>query len=484
MKNWVIIIVFQLLSYSSIAEDWSCFPLNQKSYYQFSRNSLTSVDMFIQDSIRVNGLDTVLYFKTKIQNPGAESCRNEIIEFDNSQQSFNAYVMDSLTVRDDTLFYSLYTLKIYFLHRAQPGQSWTMQTFGPVTITCDSIISEIIFGQPDSVKYYHTSGALPNQYIRLSKRYGFLDFMPFFDFISGGYPTPFHLVGLEDSNNQFGYSPPLFSDFLPYQAGDLLRWDYRADRFPWTGNFNFTFCDSITQVMVYPDSLIYIYDRTEIDSGNNVSYLPGQVRKFKPENFVNLLKSPPNDYGLSDQNAAGGLNDAGLYNSYTYYIGYDTIQMNDWIERKYYFANGFLTLDTMCHIYSVVNGNEDAYEFNTHQGLVKETYYAQYRVDNYTLVGARLGGVTYGNPFFTVGIESVEDASVKIFPNPCTEMLKIHTSAERFRRAELLDMCGRVLLSMDLIEDNSVLNVSALPKGIYLLRLEGDRSVMEKIIKQ
>src|SRR3989337_1816401 len=96
--------------------------------------------------------------------------------------NFDPYFLDSLRINTDTTFYLDQGYNIYFLPNAQVGQSWSFTTFGNITISCDSIVAENIFGQPDSVKYFHTSGAMLNQQIRLSKRFGFLDFVPFFNF--------------------------------------------------------------------------------------------------------------------------------------------------------------------------------------------------------------------------------------------------------------------------------------------------------------
>ncbi len=479
MKNWVVLIVFQLVCYSSIAQDWSCFQPNQKSYYQFSDWQGEAIDLIVQDSSILNGSESTLYFKRKIENPGAESCRDEIFQFFETA-NHDPYFLDSLLISTDTTFNLDNGYVIYFLPNAQAGQSWSFTTFGNITISCDSIVAENIFGLPDSVKYFHTSGAMLAQQIRLSKRFGFLDFVPFYNFASTATIRPYHLDGVQDSSSQFGFFPPQFFDYLPYHAGDVLKWDFHHDgSASWSPSFHYTYRDSITQVVIYPDSLVYSFDRIQVDSGNHISYIAGLERTFSRSHFGNLLDSPPNNIGISGNN--GGLNSFGLYFTSPYYISPDTVQLSDWIERNFRWTN--MNLDTPCIVQEIIGGVSDYYSFNTHQGMVKEEYDGHGFDRIYTLIGARINGVVYGNPYLTVGIPQMKTAYIQIYPNPCTDVLNLNSPTNEYDQIDVIDLCGRAIISLQCNKGMNLINVRDLPSGVYTFQLIGVSIFSQKFVK-
>jgi hypothetical protein len=82
---------------------------------------------------------------------------------------------------------------------------------------------------------------------------------------------------------------------------------------------------------------------------------------------------------------------------------------------------------------------------------------------------------------------NVEDQSlvdVSIFPNPVSDILNIHTSANLIDKiATVFDISGKRVLNQKL--SSNTLNVSALGSGIYFLRLESNGRIMKrKFIKK
>lgn len=483
MKYISAILFFQLFLFNAFSQGWNCFPPNQKSYYQFSVYQSDEVDLIVQDSTRQDSLGTTLFFRRHELNPGAESCRNELLLFYGFNYYPNQAFIDSAKVLGDTSFYYSVHDTVFFLANAQVGQSWTQTTFGTFTITCDSIISDTLYGQSDSVKYFHSSGAVQVPHISLSKNFGFLNFVPFLYFAWNTPPVLYQLVGLQNSGFQTGFQPPHFLDYLPYHVGDILKWDYFFDGRFWFPSYHFFYSDSITQVDVYADSLVYYYDRIKLDTGNNVFYIPGQTMKFDRLNFGNLLESPPNDFGLSDRNPFGQ-NDPGIYVASAYQIQQDTVLLNSMIERTFNWHSSFIYHDTACVIIEAVDGIQDAYAFNTHQGLVREDYYGQTTDTHYTLVGARINGITYGDPYIHVGIEEQLASTLRIYPNPFDDYLNIEDKYNVWTQLEITDLFGRIIISQSLDGEKQLLNLEGLPVGCYILSLKGDKKTSRLIIKQ
>ena len=76
--------------------------------------------------------------------------------------------------------------------------------------------------------------------------------------------------------------------------------------------------------------------------------------------------------------------------------------------------------------------------------------------------------VNYENPLNT---NEFDETLLSVFPNPCSEALRIKTSSQTNTSVELLDYSGKVLLSEQFSSDEYSINTSGLSKGIYLLKL-------------
>ena len=82
-------------------------------------------------------------------------------------------------------------------------------------------------------------------------------------------------------------------------------------------------------------------------------------------------------------------------------------------------------------------------------------------------------------PQLYVGIENREDqTTISVYPNPCTD--KVWIDGENVQSATLLDIKGNV--QKNAIDPRQPLDMSPLPKGVYLLRLIINNSVVSKTI--
>jgi len=80
------------------------------------------------------------------------------------------------------------------------------------------------------------------------------------------------------------------------------------------------------------------------------------------------------------------------------------------------------------------------------------------------------------------GIEDVRSQGISIFPNPAKDKIFIQSELQ-IRKVEVYSLTGALLMSDN--NFNGEISVSALPKGIYLLRVYTDNGVtVSKIVKE
>lgn len=94
------------------------------------------------------------------------------------------------------------------------------------------------------------------------------------------------------------------------------------------------------------------------------------------------------------------------------------------------------------------------------------------------------GCANYSNAItrFVVGVGQINSVDVKIYPNPATEMVHIESAVKV--RAVVTGLEGKTLIDQQNVSD---LNISGLANGMYMIMLydeNGDRIMVEKLIKE
>src|SRR5574344_22611 len=83
----------------------------------------------------------------------------------------------------------------------------------------------------------------------------------------------------------------------------------------------------------------------------------------------------------------------------------------------------------------------------------------------------------------SIGTDAPNTAVVALYPNPTTG--KVSICSEGLQKVQVLDLNGRVLLSCNAGSDNISLNISSLPKGLYLVKVQTGNGIMvRKVVKQ
>jgi len=85
----------------------------------------------------------------------------------------------------------------------------------------------------------------------------------------------------------------------------------------------------------------------------------------------------------------------------------------------------------------------------------------------------------------TSGIDDILSNSISLYPNPVKEELII-TSENRIEKIEICDIAGRAVETRLIasLQGNATINVSALPQGVYLVKIYTDKGIItKKVIK-
>jgi hypothetical protein len=84
-----------------------------------------------------------------------------------------------------------------------------------------------------------------------------------------------------------------------------------------------------------------------------------------------------------------------------------------------------------------------------------------------------------------VGLGERVEINVNVFPNPTTDVLKVIIDQPNTPRIRLLDLYGRVFHDAMVAGQELNLNMSELPPGVYVLRIEsGNQVTTRRIIKE
>jgi hypothetical protein len=498
MKKKLLLFVLLLISGELLAADWDLFPYKQHSY--FSDNSIDGkniVEVFVMDSTRNGGSESVIYFKKDLSDYRPQVC--PVISYPMGMPFLNSYenYFDSLVVRGDTvLFYSTYsTTPFYFIPNATVGQTWTTSStyngndYNQITITCSSIDLEQVFDVADSVKTFslNSNGTSANQLpisnyqIRLSKAHGLLEFIPLMQFHY--HPDYFQfktlkLIGWELNGNKGGYTHSEFEDYFHLSAGDILQWQFDSDpaniMLPNTTDY---IRDSILQVIDSPDSLVYLFDQILLNHDSSIYSSTGNRIAYSKSSVNNLLRSLPLTfaYGTIPYSM---INDPAIipyWNSYNIIVTTDSIT-NDSISEYKFNGSGYF-LDTLtCEMNEVTDVGED-FTLNSKYGVSEYCNNSFGRYCRY-IIGSRINGITEGE--ITIGVDELfnsNSSQITLYPNPVDDELFIGNKNNLANpHFEIYDSLGKKVLKGVLIEDHIAIN--DLSSGMYLLRIENEKKII------
>jgi hypothetical protein len=470
------------------AQNWQLFPLNQKSYFQFEAGNEINIDAVFFDSLEIVGSEKTFYSRLKFNAQYASSC------YDECQSSIYAYVgyqdfaFDTIREVNDTVFINdnLFNNTFYFLPHSQPGESWIINGYDSITITCISANVDTFLGITDSVKIFSlhepspVNDTIDNYVFRLSKAHGLIEFLPIVNFFYQNTSDPFtqySLIGLEDSSGTAGFTLPVFHDYFPYAAGDVLLWNTHGSTSPPFPGWPYDEYDrdSIVAVYSFPDSISYICHNSHLDrfgvltsSVDTVSYSRGSIGFF--------IESLPVSFTFNDGSfLLPGNPQYEIWESQILKVVPDTVTSTSQIERNYYWQG--YSLDT---INCIASGATDVYasvKINNHVGPIEFCNALMMSTICKCLTGARIGLLTYGDPILPTSIQAnnFNRNNFKIYPNPATNFLSLqHDGA--ITSLKILNVQGQIVLEKNAEINLQQIDISTLAEGFYFLELSNNQS--------
>ncbi len=491
-----------LLTQTVHAQNWSLFPLGQRSYFHLTSDTGLAVVSQVMDSIKPNGDNTILYFLRKQGPDSLNDCFREALA-----NSFllplpeSVFPMDSMTLQGDSAYWfpAPGDGNFFFLPHVSEGQSWTVPLvpggMQQTTFTCISAQEETFLGITDSVKTFALStsgtGAPPiNAFqFKLSKTYGLIEYLPFVLTVPHSSWLPlktYSLIGIDDGLTNHGYTQPGFSEYFHLSPGDILQWEetyvpFDQTQQPWTKFQQ----DSITSALITPDSVVYTFQRTTMDISLAITQVvPGLSSHFLRDKMQYLVQAPTNWYGLGDY--------SGDYWSSLYIAVWNSgpLQLildpasGDTISSFSFGSDGTLFDPEYCGL----GGTSDLYmsfTLDTRVGILSHCMELTSSPDCWSLIGWRIDGVVTGDikMALTTGLNKLFGPNVSISPNPVRDRLRFQGLSATGLSYVVLDPTGKELQTGPL-QGNSIL-LSGLAPGLYLVKLSsGPGSRTFRIVKE
>ncbi len=475
---------FALPAYS----DWELFPLNQKSYYQFTEL------YWLEESINFIAFDTIIYrsdYQAAYQNRkysgnGVEQCYSEITNPNYPLQGtgWMSREIDSLIFVGDTVRYSQ---EIYFLPRIAIGDSWRTSGslyngFTDIEFTCTSITLQSFLGITDSVKEFTLStyngtslvtSSLTGYVIKLSKNHGLIEYLDFF-YLKGNDAESHRLVGFRDSTGIFGFQAPVYLDFFPYKPGDIMNWHHYAQNGSPSLYTNVYYRDSIIGVSITTDSLKFSYVRQAFDSISGIYSVHTSEVKYSVKYFKSLVECPPHWISI---NPASYSSSCTITYSDNYVINTDS-------SISYYRVYDGTRIDTIdCSLSNSPNSLSHII-YNTRFGITESCNDAFY-YNCAKLIGSYMHGVLHGDTNFVTGIENVlSENQIKVYPNPAQEsfFLEVNNPVGTYT---LFSAQGQVCKKAKVSQLKTEISIEDLSKGIYFLKYinENNSQSVKRIIR-
>jgi hypothetical protein len=80
------------------------------------------------------------------------------------------------------------------------------------------------------------------------------------------------------------------------------------------------------------------------------------------------------------------------------------------------------------------------------------------------------------------GVENIETDLIKVYPNPCNDVLMIESQVSSFSKVSLIDMLGNVIRSINFVENRIILDMTNFGSGPYILKIENNENFYKFLI--
>lgn len=474
------------------AQDWALFPYGQRSYFESETYLPTekSIKIAVSDSIKIIGEKSTSYFIYKDVTRDWNGCDSAMDAYFDFEYMYSELIpgMDSIIYENgiSTFYENGIDFDFKFYNNAQYLDTVHLLSEYNEDIYLKCYFSGIsdFLGITDSVKkfrFYRDGGTTElNDYtIELSKNYGFISFIDFnnlANYVEGSTAIFYSLIGINSDDINSGYNIPDWQDYFPYAVGDIRVW---KEYYNYAVPFNFYeytlyYQDSITEKLIYEDSIIYKFNRIAKDTDAVLTYFYDLKIVYTRAGFETLLEGYPNWFVVANNPFSSGFDaSVTLWQSVDALIlveGIDTISIRKGYTSQYY-------LDTAECIVHEHYDTGIGFSADTKSGIYYSFYSLGDASTTWTLAGYTINGVEYGNTDFeSINIYEIHSNPLSVFPNPALDILNIKNSSADIYNYNIYNLQGVIVESGSL--NNNTLDIQKLTSGFYIIEIKSNQNIM------
>jgi len=477
IKTSLILVLISIIS--TFGQDYQTISSNRIAFFDNENNNIKSIRI---DSLKYQ-TDSVFFPFAAIQQ----------LDYDCFSPFVASWIGKSVTIRDNGLneFINKMGDTISVKTNAKIGDKWiafAIQDSLSIEATILSHDTLTFLGISDSVKTigFQAYDKIMNQLdleindmqLQISKSHGFVTIFNFYLFPNFQVDYPYEsfeeysLIGL--SNPKIGVDNLTWFEVNDFHAGDELH--VLDESSCWTGD---GYGSATTNKAIYTylertnysDSIVYRYSRkqsistTWTDSSDFKYYYDTLTTTIKPDSLFDKLPGEPI---VTD------------YETYNYYMTNESPLSK--MNPRSYETFGF-TGDT-CWQMIIADG---CFPDNKYIKGLGGPYYSC--TNAFCLGGAerklvyyKKGGITWGSPLIVTGISDISIAkNIRIYPNPAKNQINITISNSNYQDLNVFiyDIQGKLQKISILETNNSMISISDLNSGIYILKIADDKKILK-----
>jgi hypothetical protein len=398
---------------------------------------------------------------------------------------------------------------------AEVGDSWTFSPLPLVTAQVVSKTAATVFGQPDSLK---TAILSTGDSLVWSAEHGIIQWPAAFS--SGQY---YRIEGIENRN--LGYQLLTVFDYYDFQVGDVFQY-YGFSFEPGSGQLITAWSKyTVLQRQNYSDSIVYtyeVYHSSRSQQATQMTIPPTYSNTYNP-GFINVITNCESHH-LNQPNHS--LIEPRIFNSYSYYPqrywGCGDTMSGGGVNEWQYFHDSLNNPGAFFGAYSIYSGpvawfplssasdtlyGIEPFSQNTPQwptfnmaiyaryvnglGLIEANWDQLFEYSRYEwLMGYIKNGDTtgtvYPDTYFNLSTPENQLLSVRCFPNPANESLRIELAeTSGAAQLELINLQGEILQRVSITQLATTISTSELAAGMYLLRVQtADGVSVQRVVIQ
>lgn len=493
---WILFVSWAAFPLVAQQQNWDLFPLGQKTWWQAD----DTLQVWYNDSTETSADGGRLHHfgYRYLAAPFGEDCFFNLFVVD-PQPAFlplPAIYWQDLYSKPDGSWYAGFQEPIFF-SQAKPGEQWTFRVepaanVNKIRITCTALDTLLLWGNASAVKHFRVEPLdvggvvllghpLYGFEYLLSERFGLLHFIPLHLLAQGLSAPVYDMVGLEKKGMHLGQAFTFDAFMDQYRIGDLYKWHYMGVNYVEGVEIQEWWRDSVFAVQISADTGAYLAKRQVLrvkmakangqPSIDSTTYTIESFRKtFARDLYEPVWKAVPQWYARHENNSLL-LTDGYFEQDTTLTLSAD---LGSWVFNQ-----------NTCALVAVADGDYKL-KVNTGCGLSYRDRWSQGGYYKEQLLGCRRAVKVQGNvdPLPTVSINKVRAIrSLSAWPNPVQEVLHIGLpepfNEESHLLLTILNASGHLLRSDWAYQPGKPIDLTGLPGGIYLVRLQGKSFVAQ-----